>query len=45
MTLHFYKCNVCNHEYQEGRAEGESQWFTNCVVTGCSGIFEEVTND
>lgn len=42
MAIFNYKCDVCGHDYQEGRAEGEPQWFTECPVNGCNGNLVEV---
>ena len=40
--IYNYKCDVCAHEYQEGREETEPQWKVDCVVTGCEGTLKEV---
>jgi predicted nucleic acid-binding Zn ribbon protein len=42
MPVYNYKCNVCGHEYQEGRLASEEQFKIACTVVGCTGTNVEV---
>jgi len=42
MAVYNYKCDVCGHDYQEGRLPSEEQWKTACTVKGCTGTNIEV---
>lgn len=42
--IYNYKCNICGHDYQEGREVDHPQWITKCPVPGCSGDLIEVSN-
>lgn len=42
MAVYNYKCDVCGHEYQEGRLPSEEKWVTACTVQGCPGTNVEV---
>ena len=42
MPKYDYKCDVCNHSYNEYRDASQPQIFTSCPVAGCTGNLVEV---
>jgi predicted nucleic acid-binding Zn ribbon protein len=45
MPNYRYLCSVCGHVYNEMRLSTDPQWKTNCVVSGCNGLFTEITEE
>ena len=43
MPNYDYKCDVCQHAYNEVREVTDPQWYTECPVDGCTGTLLEVT--
>ena len=38
-----YKCDTCGIEYTEQRGSQEPQFFTQCQKSGCSGVYELIS--